>query len=158
MEFKEKMYWRFEEQFYETDFPLHTLLCLSFLDDSETIYTWNTPPWFNNVRKGKMPKEHYWEKNVKKIDFSHLKKHLEPNWFFSLFIYFTFQYQPILLPVPPHIAPSNIPHLPFSSEKGEAPLFPSPRYHHVLEHQATAGLCGPVRGMGSTNRQQIQGL
>ena len=81
----------------------------------------------------------------------------------NLFILFTSKYQPPLLPVLHTQGGSFQAPLPFSSENGEPPS----GYHPTLTHQVDAGLGTlspsearqgyPVRGTGSTFRQQIQG-
>lgn len=120
-------------------FSTYSIVSVILQHKSDTIYTWDTPRCFSNVRKGKMPKvQHdYWEENLKKIDFHIWKNTLSQIDFFWLFIYFTSH----PLPSPPYKAlPNTLPSL-SPLRKVRLPAPPTPHPPKVSPHPGTSSNC-----------------
>lgn len=116
-------------------FSTYSIVSVILQHKSDTIYTWDTPRCFSNVRKGKMPKvQHdYWEENLKKIDFHIWKNTLSQIDFFD----YLFTLHPILFPVPlTKLFPTLFP--PFLLWERWGSLPPPPK---VSPHPGTSSNC-----------------
>lgn len=97
-------------------------------------------------------------------DRTHKYKHTQAHTHFKKSVHFTSQYQPPLLPVPPHVDPPRIPPSFSPLRRWNPPPHIYPLHYPIpnLSHQVTTGLgisfpTEARQGSPQTDRQQSQG-